>query len=278
MPLSRLNHIRIVLLQTYHPGNIGAVARAMKTMGLFDLVLVAPKKYPDEEATNRAAGAVDVLEAARVVSSLEEAVADCVQVFGTTARTQRTFSRPLLDCEKAVNWIAANTKDDLYDSKEDNAENNSNKKIAIVFGRERMGLTQADIEQCQQLLYIEGNPEYDVLNMASAVQIVCYELFRQLTSSVLASEKTQAEKDDIVIKHSGSKSDAMVSQDDLQRFYQHLESTLSSTGFINEKHPGDVMAKFRQLFTKADLNAKEVSMLRGVLGSVDWQMKNNKSQ
>lgn len=249
MPSSRLNNIRIVLLQTYHPGNIGAVARAMKTMGLSDLVLVSPKQYPDEEATNRSAGAVDLLEAAKVVATLEEAVSDCVQVFGTTARTQREFSRPLLDCEQAVNWMAANINE------------GSSEKIAIVFGRERMGLTQPDIEQCQQLLYIEGNPEYDVLNMASAVQIVCYELFRQLKPSSNASAGINNEANDLA------------SQADLQRFYTHLERTLLSTGFINEKHPGDVIAKFKQLFSKAQPNGKEVSMLRGVLASVDWHVK-----
>ena len=258
-----LDNIRIVLLQTYHPGNIGAVARAMKTMGLSDLVLVSPKKYPDEEATNRAAGAVDVLEHAKVVSALEHAVADCVQVFGTTARQQREFSRPLLNCESAVAWVANHFSGLDHDSTHD--------KIAIVFGRERMGLTQADIEYCQQLLYIEGNPEYDVLNMASAVQIVCYELFRQLKPT-LNDQPAQH------IDHHSLQPAALelATQENVQRFYQHLESTLLATGFINKKHPGDVMAKFRQLFSKAALDAKDVSMLRGVLASVDWHLTKDK--
>ncbi len=262
MLANQLSQVRIVLMQTYHPGNIGAVARAMKTMGLSDLVLVSPKKYPDEEATNRAAGAVDVLEQARVVASLDEAVADCIQVFGTTARQQRAFSRPISDCETAVNWIADQLNDDQGDAK--------GQKIAIVFGRERMGLTQADIELCQQLLYIEGNPEYDVLNMASAVQIVCYELFRQLNPK---ADYVLNSRDGSVDEEAEKVPQDLVSQEELQRFYQHLESTLLDTGFINKNHPGDVMAKFRQLFNKAELNAKEVSMLRGVLGSVDWHLK-----
>ena len=189
------------------------------------------------------------LENAVVVDSLEDAIADCVQVFGTTARLQREFSRPLLSCEQAVSWVAEHST--------------AHAKVAIIFGRERMGLTQADIEQCQQLLYIEGNPEYDVLNMASAVQIVCYELFRQLKDAQAPLQQTAEEKD-------------LASQEKLQCFHQHLESTLIETGFINKKHPGDVMAKFKQLFARAQLKGKEVSMLRGVLASVDWHLNKDK--
>ncbi len=234
-----LSNIRIVLLQTYHPGNIGAVARAMKTMGLSDLVLVSPKKYPDEEATSRAAGAVNILENANIVYSLEDAIADRTQVFATTARQQRSYSRPQKSCVDAVEWI----------------KNNPNEKIAIVFGRERMGMSTEDINLCTQMLYIPGNPEYDILNLASAVQIVCYELFKQLNELPFQSKvDTKAE---------------YATQDEVNRFYTHLQSTLEESGYLRTKQPGESMQRLRQLFSRAEPTAKEISMLRGVLSSLD---------
>jgi tRNA (cytidine32/uridine32-2'-O)-methyltransferase len=238
---NQLSAVRIVLLQTYHPGNIGAVARAMKTMGLCELVLVSPKKYPDDEATSRAAGAVDVLESAQVVSTLEAAIADCTQVFATTARQQRSYMRPQKSCEHSVNWI----------------KNNPAEKVAIVFGRERMGMSTEDINLCQQMLYIPGNPEYDVLNMASAVQIVCYELFKQLNDQPETINSSQGSE--------------FAPQEDVNRFYQHLQSTLEETGYLRTKQPGESMHRLRQLFSRAEPTAKEISMLRGVFASIDKQ-------
>jgi tRNA (cytidine32/uridine32-2'-O)-methyltransferase len=211
----------------------------MKTMGLSELVLVSPKKYPDEEATSRAAGAVDVLESARVVTSLEEAIADCTQVFATTARQQRSYMRPQKSCEDSVNWIKMHPSE----------------KVAIVFGRERMGMSTDDINLCQQMLYIPGNPEYDVLNMASAAQIVCYELFKQLNELTETINVTQEQ--------------TFATQEDVNRFYQHLQSTLEETGYLRTKQHGESMQRLRQLFSRAEPTAKEISMLRGVLASVD---------
>jgi len=243
-----MNKPRIVLLQTFHPGNIGAVARAMKTMGLSDLFLVQPRCFPDEEASSRAAGALDILNSATVVESLAEAIADCSQVFATTARLERSYSRPKSDCESAIAWMLAHEQE----------------QTAIVFGRERMGLSAEDIEQCQQLLYIEGNPDYDVLNMASAVQIVCYEYFKQHKAKHAIDSKLTLQKELAPEQHAA--------QQDLSHFYQHLESSLDRIGFLNKKHPGEAMQRFRQLFAKADLSAKELSMLRGVLSSIDWTL------
>ncbi|MEH6447737.1 MAG: RNA methyltransferase [Oleispira sp.] len=244
-----LDSVRIVLVQTYHPGNIGAIARAMKTMGLKELVLVDPTDFPAEEASSRAAGALDVLENAKVVATLPEALADCTQVFATSAR-KRNYTRPQVTAEEAAGWIKANP----------------NEKIAIVFGRERMGLSNEQLGLCQQLLYIPGNPEYDVLNIGSAVQIVSYELFKQLgmhrdeieTSEINTSE---AETED--------SSEEYASQQDMERFYQHLESTLSDTGFLVKNHPGEAIQRLQQMFARAQPNAKELRMLRGILGSVD---------
>jgi len=236
---TQLSSIRIVLLQTYHPGNIGAVARAMKTMGLCELVMVSPKKYPDDEATSRAAGAVDVLENATIVSTLEEAIADCSQVFATTARQKRSYTRPQKSNSEAASWIKSNPAE----------------KVAIVFGRERMGMSTEDINLCQQMLYIPGNPEYDILNLASAVQIVCYELFKQLNDVAdPIEEKLEAN---------------YASQENINNFYQHLQTTLEHTGYLRTNQPSESMHRLRQLFSRAEPTAKEISMLRGVLSSLD---------
>ena len=238
-----LDSVRIVLVQTYHPGNIGAIARAMKTMGLNELYLVDPTDYPAEEASSRAAGALDVLDNATVVESLSEAIADCTQVFATSAR-KRNYTRPQVTAEEAAGWI----------------KENPNEKIAIVFGRERMGLSNEQLGMCQQLLYIPGNPEYDVLNIGSAVQIVSYELFKQLGQH----------RDDIETPTPiTDNEEEYASQIDMERFYQHLESTLSDTGFLVKNHPGEAIQRLQQMFARAQPNAKELRMLRGILGSVD---------
>jgi tRNA (cytidine32/uridine32-2'-O)-methyltransferase len=240
-----LDSIRIVLVQTYHPGNIGAIARAMKTMGLNELYLVDPQDYPAEEASNRAAGALDVLNRATVVATLPEALADCTQVFATSAR-KRNYTRPQVTAEEAAGWI----------------KTNPNEKIAIVFGRERMGLSNEQLGLCQQLLYIPGNPEYDVLNIGSAVQIVSYELFKQF-----GIHRDEIETPDIIKDEEIN--EEYPSQQDMERFYQHLESTLSDTGFLVKNHPGEAIQRLQQMFARAQPNAKELRMLRGILGSVD---------
>lgn len=245
--MSVLDSIRIVLVQTYHPGNIGAIARAMKTMGLKELYLVDPREYPAEEASNRAAGALDVLDGATVVQTLPDALADCTQVFATSAR-KRNYTRPQVTAEEASNWISENP----------------NEKIAIVFGRERMGLSNEQLGLCQQLLYIPGNPEYDVLNIGSAVQIVSYELFKQF-----GQHRDDIEDPTLTTNSSADREEEYASQIDMERFYQHLESTLSDTGFLVKNHPGEAMQRLQQMFARAQPNAKELRMLRGILGSVD---------
>ena len=212
----------------------------MKTMGLNELYLVDPREYPAEEASNRAAGALDVLDNATVVQTLPEAIADCTQVFATSAR-KRNYTRPQVTAEEAASWINDNPKE----------------KIAIVFGRERMGLSNEQLEMCQQLLYIPGNPEYDVLNIGSAVQIVSYELFKQFG----------LHRDELL--ETSNEGEEYASQIDLERFYQHLENTLSDTGFLVKNHPGEAMKRLQQMFARAKPNAKELRMLRGILGSVD---------
>lgn len=158
-----LSLIRIVLVQTFHPGNIGAAARAMKTMGLSELVLVNPRAFPDDEATRMAAGAADVVGNARVVGAVDEAVADCVQVIGASARL-RSLPLPHFD-----------EPDVMAKSALDNARG---APVALVFGRERSGLTADEIRSCTHQVSIPANPDYGILNLAQAVQILAYELHR----------------------------------------------------------------------------------------------------
>lgn len=233
-----LSSIRIVLLQTYHPGNIGAAARAMKTMGLSDLVLVNPRQFPHSEATSRAAGAADLLKDVKVVSSLEAAISDRTQVFATTARKKHAYQRPQRSSIDAADWI----------------NNNPHEKVAIVFGRERMGMSSTDIDLCQQILFIPGNPEYDVLNLASAVQIVCYELSKQLSEFEYKQDTDSAAK--------------LAPQDELERFYTHLQTELELSGYLRTKQPSETMKRLRRFFSKAQPTAEEVSMLRGLVGSL----------
>lgn len=244
-----LNNIRIVLVQTYHPGNIGAVARAMHTMGLSDLVLVNPKDFPSDIALQRAAGGRSMLEQAKVVTTLSTALCDCQQVFASTARRQRNYQRPEQTAHQAVSW-----------AKQELQKSQANKPIAFVFGRERMGLSQSDIEQCQQQVYIPGNPDYDVLNLAQAVQIISYECQQQLQPEGLSQNPSG---DD----------DTAASHQDLQACFEHLQESLDRIGFLRQKHPGEAMQRLKHFILKARPSAKEVRMLRGICSAIDWHNK-----
>jgi len=230
-----LQNIKIVLIQTFHPGNIGAAARAMKNMGLTNLVLVNPVDFPSEEATSRAGQATDVLENATVVSSLEEAVKDCQLVIGTSAR-DRTITLPSLSAQQCGEKLVAEQE---------------HGNVAVVFGRERMGLHNSDLVQCHFQLNIDANPIYPVLNISQAIQIVCYEVFKA----------GQKEYD--------NKLEEYPLNDDLNRFYGHLESSLTQSGFIKPSHPGQAIDHLRALFKRARPTSKELQILRGMLSSFD---------
>lgn len=239
-----LKAIRIVLLNTYHPGNIGAVARAMKTMGLQDLVLVDPADYPSDEATSRAAGAADILANAKVVTSFNEAISDCTQVFATTARQKHSYAGPQKSCHQAAQWIKTHIQE----------------KVAIVFGRERTGMSAQDISLCHQILYIPGNPEYDILNMAAAVQIVCYELNKTFSDGVKTVDGLKIGK--VIKKKSGEE---LVNHQDLSHFYHQLQSSLESSGYLNPEQPSDTMKRLRQFFNRANPTTADIGMMRGVI-------------
>ena len=244
-----LSNIRIILINTFHPGNIGSAARAMKTMGLSDLCLVTPQRYPDPDADAMAAGAMDVLSNARLFHSLDEAIANCSLVIGTSARSRNsTSNRPMLEAEACADALL---------------KESVNRPVALVFGQETMGLTNEELEKCHFHVCIDANPDYPVLNVASAIQILCYELRK---ASVRFNQKdTPPQTENYPL------------QEELELFYQHLEQTLMDIDFIIQQHPGRVMKRLRRLFNRARPESKELNMLRGILASAQRarDLKNN---
>lgn len=231
-----LDQIRIVLVNTSHTGNMGSAARAMKTMGLSQMVLVDPQAQPDDNAYALAAGASDLLANARIVSTLDEAIADCGLVIGTSARS-RTLSWPMLDPREAGEKLVTE---------------GMQHPVALVFGRERTGLTNDELQKCHYHVAIPANPEYSSLNLAMAVQTLCYEVRMHWL------QQEQVGETDMAVDYP--------SAEQLEGFYQHLEQTLLKTGFIADDHPGQVMSKLRRLFNRAE--AVELNILRGILTSV----------
>ena len=236
--------IRIVLVGTTHPGNIGACARAMKNMGLSDLALVAPEKFPHKDATARASGAVDVLENATVVDSLDEAIKDCVFTAGASARS-RTINWPCLEPRECA------TK--LLDKSEAGP-------VAAVFGPEKYGLTNAQLDLCDTLLTIPTNPDFSSLNLGMAVQILTYELRAAGVDRDLPNYEADA---------------ALATSADMEYFYAHLEDVLTELRFLNPENPRHLMRRLRRLFIRANPDQNEVNILRGILTAVDKKGNRN---
>jgi len=234
-PKDTLANIRIVLVNTFHPGNIGSVARAMKTMGLSQLYLVEPETFPSPTADTMAVGASDILQQAQCVPTLSEAIADCQLVVGTSIRA-RNFDLPVYSVRDCTQQIVTESQSGT---------------VAIVFGRETMGLHDEEIQQCTWHAYIPSNPAFKSLNLAAAVQIVTYELLMAQGEGTVLSDKTTA----------------FPSQDDMNRFYQHLEETLWDIGFIVRNHPGKAMQKIKRIFRRARPDRHELSILRGILSA-----------
>lgn len=245
-----LDRIRIVMVNTSHAGNIGSAARAMKTMGLSQLWLVEPLEFPArrDKANAMASSATDIVDQARLVATLDEALAGCRLVLGASAR-QRRIPWPHLDAEKgAANALAqANTGD-----------------VAILFGREQSGLTNDELQRCHAHLEIPGNPDYPVLNVASAIQVVCYELRKQwLASNTLpVAEGTPLMPVELV-----RWDDTPAAAEQLEQFFVHCEQTLLEIGFFEADTPKKLMARVRRLFLRARPDERELRMLRGMLSS-----------
>jgi TrmH family RNA methyltransferase len=245
---ARLSHIRIVLLNTTHPGNIGATARAMKVMGLANLHLVQPKIFPSAEATAMASGADDLLQRAVIHASLESALEGCTLVLGTSARL-RSLPMPQMDMRSAAYSIL---------------EEHQGQDVAILFGQERAGLTNDEIQRCHQLVHIDTNPDYSSLNLAQAVQVMAYELRMAViggAGSVLPPSDWEP-----------------VDAGQMEMFYVHLEQTLLDIGFMNPEQPKRLMARMRRLFNRARPDQNELNILRGILAASQWSAGKRRGQ
>jgi tRNA/rRNA methyltransferase len=245
-PASPLDRVRIVLCQPSHPGNIGAAARAMKAMGLSRLALVQPKRFPDPEADALASGATDVLGAATLHENLNDALAGCILAIGLSARSRELVGEILPAREAAVEAIRQAGRGD----------------VALVFGTEMSGLTNDELARCQSLAMIPANPAYSSLNLAAAVQVMCYEL-RMATGENSVP---------------GAPAFPLASQDAIELLYRHAAGTLVALDFLDPRRPRRLLPRLRRLFARTRLEHEEVNILRGILASVDAVIARQKAK
>lgn len=231
--------VRIVLVNTSHPGNIGAAARSMKNMGLEELFLVDPQSFPSAEATARASGADDLLAGAVRADTLEAALADCSLVVGASAR-DRTLPVPMLDPRACAELVMQQSADS---------------RAAVLFGRERTGLTNAELDRCHYLVRIPTNPDYPSLNLAAAVQVIAYEL--RMAAGVSLPRQDNRYR--------------FATAEEMELFYRHLEEALIAVGFLDAANPRQLMRRLRRLFGRARPNHNELNILRGILTAVQQQ-------
>lgn len=231
-----LERVRIVMVATSHAGNIGAAARAMKNMGLSDLVLVAPRQFPSEEATARASGADDLLASARVVDDLAAAIGDCATVIGTSARL-RSVAWPQLDPREAGALCAAES---------------AGGPVALVFGRESSGLSNDELDLCTHLVHIPTDPAFSSLNVAMAVQLLAYEVRLALLGGASVAPAEVRE---------------VASNAEMEGLFGHLAQALADIGFIDERRSEKLLRRLRRLFHRAAPDSEEVNILRGILSA-----------
>ncbi|MGD9152239.1 MAG: RNA methyltransferase [Gammaproteobacteria bacterium] len=231
-----MKNIRIVLVNPSHPGNIGAAARAMKNMGLHCLYLVQPEKFPHPEAIYRASRADDIVQNAKVVATLDDALIGCAHVYGTSAR-KREMSAPVIDVREMAEMIAEKPVE-----------------TAIVFGREKHGLYNEELQRCQYQVKIPTVDDYSSLNLGAAVQVVAYELYVAMQGDAPEITRSTVE---------------LATADEMEGLYQHLEKVAVATGFLNPEKPKTMMPRFRQIFNRAHLDKEDVNLIRGMLVKID---------
>ncbi|EGQ9416561.1 tRNA (cytosine(32)/uridine(32)-2'-O)-methyltransferase TrmJ [Vibrio cholerae] len=234
-----LERVKVVLVGTTHSGNIGSAARAMKVMGLSQMVLVDPQCQVDAQAIALAAGASEIALNAQIYPTLEAAVADCGLVVGTSARS-RTLEWPMLEPRECGEKLISEA---------------NQHSVAMVFGRERTGLTNEELQLCQYHVCVPANPEYSSLNLAMAVQLLSYEVRMAYLALQQSSQSSTLQEE--YPRHQ-----------ELERFYAHLEQVIMQTEFISAQQPGQVMNKLRRMFTRARPETQEINILRGILTSV----------
>ena len=237
---------KIVLVETSHPGNIGAAARAMKTMCINNLSLVRPQLFPDPVAFARASGAAELLENAELCETLTEAIADCQRVVGVTARN-RKLSAPVFEPKTLMRELLGEY---------------GNTHVALVFGRERNGLTNDEIDLCHTVCTIPANEDYGSLNLAAAVQILCYEWHLAALECKFSQSNTKQ-----------NKSAAIAPAGEIEGFYEHLWETLANIDFLDKENPVPLMRKVRRLFDRAELSSAEINILRGVLKNINKSIR-----
>ncbi|SPL70613.1 RNA methyltransferase [Acinetobacter stercoris] len=264
-----LSHVRIVMVNTTLPANIGSALRAMKTMGLSKLVLVAPKTYPHPDINALAAGAVDLIEQIEIVETLEEAIKDCHLVFGTSARS-RTIPWPLLDARPAA-------------QKSMQAVMQHQQEVAIIFGREDRGLTNEELALANYHVTIPVNSDYGVLNVAQAIQVICYEM------RMATLEYVDKETDHQAVMHVTEQDDMhwdepLVTHEQMEQFYPHIEKMLSEIEFLDPKNPRLLPLRLRRLFGRIQLDRMEYHLLRGIFSRVQalnngtWKKSENEDR
>ena len=251
-----LENIRIVLVNTSHPGNIGATARAMKNMGLSDLCLVDPKAFPHPDADARASGADDILAGARVVSSIEEAIGDCHLIVGTSAR-ERHIPWPLVNPRE----LAAISAQVL--SNEPKSDRKSDRVVAVLFGREASGLTNEELHLCHKHVHIPTNPDFSSLNVAAAVQVISYEMRMALLEGQAGELPQWGTRWDIELADNA----------EIEQMFEHLEATLVDIEFLDPTNPRQLMPRLRRLILRAVPDKVEVNILRGILRKMSLYAK-----
>jgi len=254
----RLHNIRIVLVETSHPGNIGAAARAMKTMCLSRLVLVKPRFFPHADATARASGADDLLAQAHVVDSLDEALNGCQLVIGASARLRR-LEWPQLDPTESAQQALTEAEQG---------------EVALVFGRELSGLSNEELERCHFLMHIATNPDFSSLNLGAAVQVVCYEMLKQaqrldsVNDGASENAMNRGAEDEVE-----TEPDLYATSEQFQFFYEHLEKVLTDIGFLDPKHPRKMMRRLKRLFNRTRMSLVEMNIMRGILSGIEKTRK-----
>jgi tRNA (cytidine32/uridine32-2'-O)-methyltransferase len=243
-----LDNIRIVLVNTTHPGNIGATARAMKNMGLSNLTLVAPKHFPHPEADARSSRAEDILESAVVVEELEQAIEGCHLVVGTSARGRH------------IPWPLVNPRE-LVAAVSKSVEFNPDAQVAILFGREDRGLTNEELHLCHMHVHIPTNPDFSSLNVAAAVQVISYEM-RMALSTVEKAPSWGVVWDIELAEHA-----------EIEQMFDHLEKTLVDIKFLDPDNPRQLMTRLRRLILRAIPDKVEVAVLRGILTKIGRLVK-----
>ena len=245
--MNKLPHIKIVLVNTSHPGNIGATARAMKNMGLSRLILVNPMEFPSGVAVGRAASALDVIEQAEVVETLGEAVADCALVIGSSARS------------RSLPWLMLTPEQ----SAEKLVKEGQFAQVALVFGREDSGLNNEELQLCHFHVQIPASREYSSLNLAAAVMVLCYEIRKAVLGDEGAANKTEDEYWD--------QERATVEQ--VEYFYEHLARVLVKIDFHDPDNPRQLMQRMRRLFGRVRIDAMEMNILRGILTNIEHKIR-----